>query len=183
MDFTAWLTRWLTRHPLKEPTGIERARYTAEVMTKIQAVEQPSLVPVRHGFPWLRLALVVATAAAGVAVVIVTTRPSSQRLTEQVSRESQLLATFESDSELLTADHHDAEALAQEMETMDTVVLAESQPGDNRWIEQTVQLLEQLNQDMPADTSSEGGSVTGTDWIEELKQLDENDLSSSSSSS
>ena len=179
MDFTTRLTTWLTCHPLKEPTDMDPARYTAEVMTKITAVDQPRLLPAHHWFPWPRLALAIATAAAGIVVVMMTTHSTSQRLAEHISRDSQLLAVLDPDTEPLIADHHDAEALAQEMETMDTVVLAESQPSDDQWIDQTVQLLDQLDQDIPADASSDGSS-TGTDWIEELEQLDEHDLSSSS---
>ena len=180
MDVTTWLKTWFTRHPIKEPTDIDPAQYTAEVMTKIKAVEDTGLLPIHHWFPWLRLAFVAATAAAGITVAMMTTHSSGQRLAAHVSRESQLLAALEPDSEQLLADHHDVDALAREMETTDTMVLAESQPSDDQWIDQTVQLLDQLDQEASTDASSDDDISTEKDWFEELEQLDEKDLSISS---
>ena len=39
------LFSWLSRHPLKGPSGIDRAQYTAEVMARVKAQVSPALAP------------------------------------------------------------------------------------------------------------------------------------------
>ena len=149
MDFSTWLTHWLTRHPLKEPPSPDRADYTREVMATVRTLDRPvpAPVPARPWFSWPRPAFAVAAAAAGVALVIAT----ATRSTPQVAREP----------------------------SPSTLTLAESPEGDDQWIEETIQLLDQLdeNDDLSQDAP---GEVSDEDWLNELEMLDETDLASSS---
>ena len=172
------LLSWLTRHPLKGPTGIDRAQYTAEVMAKVKALAQPAPAPapVRVWLPWPRLALTLATVAAGVALVIGTRHYQTQQLAQQIASESQLLAALdEPEHEPLAADQ--VEAVADELETMDTLQLAESLPSDDEWVEQTLQLLDELDEDVPENAASDASQ---DEWLQELEQVDESDLAANS---
>ena len=149
MDFSRWLTTWLTRHPLKDPVGMDRASYTREVISKIHARQHPAVSPA----PWWQVLLnpPVALAAAAVVVMAVT-------------------ATLE----------HSRATLAQQS-LRDAARLAESPPGDDEWIQQTMQLLEQLDQDVPGDDAAGSASSSEEEWLKELEMLDEQDLKGSAS--
>ena len=149
MDFATWLKTWLTRHPLKEPTTLDRADYTREVMARVKALDQSAPSPARSWFPWPRLALAVATAAAGLALVIWT----ANRSTPQVAQEP----------------------------SPAPLTLAESPASDDQWIQETVQLLEQLDENDGVSQDATGGaSNSNKDWLNELEMLDESDVASSS---
>lgn len=62
--------------------------------------------------------------------------------------------------------------------TRQTAVLAESTESGDAWIQQTMQLLDQLEQ----DSASNDAATTQSDeeWLNELETLDEADLNSSS---
>ena len=182
------LLSWLKRHPLNGPTGIDRAHYTAEVMAKVKALAQPvpAPAPVRVWLPWppayrpsgagRRLALTLATVAAGIAIVLGATRYQTSQLAQQITRESQLLAALdEPELEPLATDQ--VEAVADEMETMDTLQLAESLPSDDEWVEQTFQLLDELDEAAPEDAAS---GASEDEWLQELEQVDESELAANS---
>ena len=184
MDFEAWFQRWLTRHPLKESTERDRASYTAEVMTIVKALAPAPTESMVKGWRrqvvwgWPRLALVAATALAGLAfVVFATTRHSGGRLAREIGRETQLLAALEGEG-MAPLNGNDVEALTHDLETADTLLLAESPPRDEQWIEQTLQLLDELDEEVPVDAS--GGDSSEQDWIQELEVLDEGEPSASS---
>ena len=86
MDRITWLTRWLRQHPLKGPSEAERTHFTAEVMARIRALTppEPAPAPVRRWVPWPgRAVLALATAAAGIAVVMAI----APRTARQLARE------------------------------------------------------------------------------------------------
>ena len=135
------LLTWLTRHPLKGPSGIDRAQYTAEVMARVKALAPPPTEVV--GKPWRqlvggwpRLALTLATVAAGVLLMLTVTHPTSRR-------------TFQ---------------------------LAQSQDAQDQWVNDTLQLLDELDE----NASDEATDASEEDYLEELKQLDETEIASSS---
>ena len=41
-QFASWLKQWLARHPIKLPADVTRATYTQDVMSRIQALSNPS---------------------------------------------------------------------------------------------------------------------------------------------
>ncbi|MDP3722863.1 MAG: hypothetical protein Q8R91_05125 [Candidatus Omnitrophota bacterium] len=179
MSFTTWLQGWLTRHPLREPSDGERARYTAEVMARVEAL-RPSAAP-RDGLArwakqqvvgWPRLALAMATAAAGVALLV---GPIHQRwLAQRVVRDAAVLASLgEAMAEPLVID--DDESLREALEELDALVVAEaSSIDDSQWIAQTLELLGQLEEWPPGgDLDPSSGAE---EWIDELELLDESDL-------
>ena len=68
MDFHTWLKDWLARHPLREPRGLDRARYTAQVMRNItEGAPQPR--PAFSWIVWPRIAMALAATAAGAAII------------------------------------------------------------------------------------------------------------------
>lgn len=182
MEFTTWFRNWLARHPLKEPAGSDRVHYTAEVMAKVRALH-PVPVPSRERrwtpqvvFGWPRLALVGMSLAA-VMLVVVTRAQRVPQLATQIDRDVQLLAVFD-EPVLLSAERgEDLEALAQDLEdTDDLIVLAESTPSDEQWLEETLQVLDQFEEDLPSEATDE----TSDDMLNELEQLDDTEFSASS---
>lgn len=148
MDLATWFRQWLTRHPLDTPAGVDRARFTADVMAKINALPSvsgraPVLAPVRVWTIWQRLSLTVATVAAGAAIAVVALRSSHQ----------------------------------QTAGPAEPLVVAEAQSDDDEWLQETLQLLDQLDEDVASDAVQNG---TDEDWMQELQMLDETDLSTGS---
>lgn len=155
MEFLTWLRSWLTRHPLKEPAETERASYTVEVMTRVRALGSPSVVtpataPVRRWSWWPRFAVAMATTA-GVAVAVGIFSQERPQLAQQ---------------------------LPQDVRISEPAALAESPSTDEEWLEQTLQLLEQLEEDPSAETAGDGADEE--DWLEELQWLDDSELSTAS---
>jgi hypothetical protein len=152
MEFLTWLRSWLTRHPLKEPAETERASYTVEVMTRVRALGSPSVVtpatvPVRRWSWWPRMAMAMATAA-GLVFAVSTVHQTRRRLAQQPQGAA--------------ASHPSA-------------VLAESPVSDEEWIEQTLQLLEELEEETAPETAGDGSN--DEEWLDELQWLDESELS------
>jgi len=179
MDFATWLGRWLSSHPLKAPPAFDRAPYITEVMGRVKALGRPgsSRWPAVHWLLWPRLALA-ATAAAAALLMVGRVQPPARPLAEQLVDDAQLLAALEEPLWLApAADGEDVEGLAHELETMDTLLLAEAPPSDEAWIEQTLQLLEALDEDPPEELSGEASS---DEWLDELQWLDERELAASS---
>ena len=177
MESSHWLTTWLKRHPLKEPAGVDRATYTREVISKIKGLHAPAV----SAAPWWQLLLNPAFALATAAVVVLSLTTAVERsraqLAQRVLHDSALLAALgENGGEL-----PDDDQLADDLEVTDTLVLAESPPSDDQWIQQTMQLIDQLDQDSASDDAATDGS--DEDWLNELEMLDEADLNSSTSSS
>ena len=138
MNFEGWFQAWLKRHPLKAPQEPVRSRYTAEVMSRIrmsspQSSEARWAAIVQPWLSWPRLAVAGAALAAGLVFVVSTNRPvpSAPQLAEQVN------------------------SLAEEVDTMEQLILAASTPIDAEWIEHTVQLLDQFDEDVPENLLDE----------------------------
>ena len=169
MDVMMWLQTWLKRHPLKEPADLDDARYTAEVMDRINT--SPHLSPAAFRLDgiwwwlsWPRLALSVASAAVAVALAVGLRHGASGRLAERLEHEAAVVASLEGESpEPFGADG--AERLADEVDTMDALILlAESVPSDSEWIERTAQLLHQLDEDVPGESLE--SSPDDLPWLE-----------------
>lgn len=178
MNFDAWFRTWVARHPLKTLRRDDPAQYTAEVMERIRTIPQPapaSAVP-WHWPAWTPTGLSVATAVVVLFLILGVFKPSTVQLADHIIKESDVLAKFDETTIGEPVVEDDAEELAQELQHRDTLLLAEATPSDDQWINDNLNLLEQLNQEDPADET--GPSSTDSDWLEELKQLDESELSS-----
>ena len=181
MNFATWLRSRLARYPLKEPPVFDRARYTAEVMERVKALREPGPV-LRPAGPWPawgpRLALAAAAVAVAFVVVGRVRSPGPGRLlAEQVADDAQLLAALDEPLPPAGVAPDDAEGLADELEAVDALLLAEAPPSDDEWIEQTLTLLEQLEEDLPEGASDE---PSGDEWLDELQWLDDRDLAAPS---
>ncbi len=179
MDLTSWLKRWFSRHPLKSPTEVDRATYTTEVMARVRALGQPapSVEPVRVWLPWPRLALTVAAVAAGALLVFGVEQVRTRQLAQQIGRDAEvLIAVDPAEPTSLVTD--DTESVAEDVQTTDLIVLAESEPSDDAWIEQTMQLLDELDEEAPEEATR--NTPTEDDWLQEFQQVDESELSASS---
>lgn len=192
MDFSTWLQSWLKRHPPKAPPHhMAQQQYTADVMARIKAdpMQQVYRVrPVRSWLSWPRLALTVATATAGALIALtvfrVTQPPQVAEaptppavLAQVVAQEAELLAELEEGKADLLIENGDT--LDRALETTDTLLLLAEAPAsqnDEQWLEETMQLLDQL--DEGASSGSEEGS--DDDWLDDLQLLDETDLAASS---
>ena len=184
MDFAAWFRTWLARHPLKQPRGVDVSRYTDDVMAKIRA-----LAPTPNGarpavflhlvWGWPRLALIAATAAVGMLIVVGAVRRSQAQLASAIDRDAQLIAAMDELVPTSPAGNGTMpQELVQELQADDLLMLAESLPvaEDDQWLDQTMQLLEQLDEDLPGDVSNDASD----DWLNELQQIDETELAANS---
>ena len=180
MDLMTWLRTLLARHPLKEPMAHDPARYTAQVMERVKAIGQPALAP-GSARPWFffvpRVGLVLATVAAALALMIGLRHSSDARMTQQALQDSSVLAQLDG-ANGDSVSTNDVDALADDLEHLDTMVLAQSEPSDDQWIQRNLQLLDQLGE-APSDDPA-GGASSDEDWLRELQQLDEGELSTPS---
>jgi hypothetical protein len=181
MAFLDWLSRWLAHHPIKSPSVSDRAEFTAGVMARVRAAAKPgnarAASALRLGLPWSRLAVSAALAAAAVAAVGVLQplRPGSP--SAALLQEADMLAELdESAAADLSVD--DVESLAEELEHQDAVILAEAPEDDAAWLTQTLQMLDQLDQELPEDATSAPGEEE--EWLQELQSLDESELAAPS---
>ena len=176
MDFTEWLTAWLSRHPLKSPSEAERSRFTDEVMARVRSdVASAAAKSWAHRLAdaWPPLAV-----AAAVMVAVHVRHPAPARLASQLLDGTELLAEVDEpvNGWLLPED---PEQLAGDLEDEDLLVLAETpETTDASWLADTMDVLHQLDEDLP----DEGASNEPTDdqWLQELQILDEQDLATRS---
>ena len=152
MEFATWLRNWLTRHPLKAPAGL--SRYTEEVMAKVRAL-QPRIAPVRSSWRWTlvpRLSLGLATVAAGLLFLMMRLTPGS------------------------------APELAVARDTSRLIRVAETSPSveDESWLDETLQLFQKLDEELPSDVT-ENGDLSEEEWLDELDTLDQEDTLAASS--
>ena len=146
MDFTTWVRQWLATHPLTSPTDHDPHQFSAKVMERIRAVARVAPEPASP-LPWVswpRLGLALAAAAAGFLLVTGPSRHAKVQLANELIGDSALLAQFD-DVDLGLPIGDNPEELAQHMKELDTMVLAQAEPSDEQWIEQTQALLDQLD--------------------------------------
>ena len=176
MSFNDWMSRWLRRHQMKSLPEEERARYTAEVMANVKALASAAGTPAAEfrarpvlGL-WPRLWVAAATALATGMLIVGLHRPSPE---VALIRDAQQLAQIEH----LLPEAAEEEDLSQELELMDTMMLAEADTSqDEVWIEQTLQLLEQT-EELPEDNAD--SEESDDSWMNELELLDESQLTRS----
>ena len=77
----------------------------------------------------------------------------------------------------------DVEHLAKTLEQADTIVLAEAPQSDDSWVAQTLQLLDQLDEELPNEPAAGEATSNDNEWLDELQMLDENELAARSSPS
>lgn len=171
---------WLAKRSVKLPAEHDHKQFTETVMARVTSEAAPH--PLRQRSWWsyhlpAQLGLAVASAAVMVLIVGRAERAPDSRLARNVEREIQLLAALNEPAALEPEGLYE-DGLAEETRDLDTFALVEAQSADDQWVDQTLQLLDQLDQDPPQDESS---SPTNDDWIKELDQMDEHDLNSTSS--
>lgn len=178
MKFSIWLTQWLARHPLKEPASHNPAWFTAQVMQRVKAAAQPApaIAPVHPWFSWPRLGFAAALATAAIVLVAVPKLPTPGRLANAVLRDAQLLEALD-EASLDPVINDETDMLAQELQLHDAMMLAEAQPSDDQWIEETMQLLDQLDQESPDDSSASTPAPSDDDdLLNELQLFDEHEI-------
>ena len=190
MDLTAWLKTWLARHPLKAPSDADSSRFTAQVMARVRA-EASSLARVRARpepaswaerlyRPWSRLTVSLAAAAVALAVVsALHPARGSSRLTSRLAQESEVLAELDEPVNGVAVPD-DVEHLAEELEQADAIVLAEAPQSDDSWVADTLQLLDQLDEELPDEPASGDATSNEHEWLDELQTLDESELAARS---
>lgn len=155
MNFVDWFRAWLLAHPLKPPAEHDAARYTIEVMQRVRALHQPATRPAAmlRWLSWPQLSF-----AAAVAVVLVTTvslRHRTFQLARAVIQDARMIEALDESPLEPSTQEQDPELLAREAAFVDVLQLTEVQPGasssDEQWLEETGQLLEQFDEDVPPD--------------------------------
>lgn len=180
MNFSTRLTNWVARHPLKEPPHHNPAWFTAQVMQRVKALQQPArasaFIRMQPWLSWPRLGLTAALATTTVVLLTASMQRTSGRLAEAVLRDAQVLDALD-DTAVDPAVNGDAELLAQELQLHDALMLAEALPSDDQWIEQTMQLLDQLDQDVAEGSASNTSAPsTDDDLLNELQLFDGSEL-------
>ena len=178
MDFSEWLTAWLARHPLKAPADTDRRRFANAVMARVQSEASAPTTHWAHRLAagWPRLVLPLAAAAA-LLVAVHLRRPAEPKLAALVQGTELLAEVGEPVNGWLLPE--DADTLAADLEHDDLLVLAEEpQDTDASWISESLQILDQLEEELP----EAGASIEPTDdqWLEELESLDQQDLAARS---
>lgn len=179
MTFSAWLSTWLANHPLKLPTSHDPVRYTAEVMEQVRRL---SPTPVRvtaslwgmFDWPWPRVVFAIGAAIASVAMALTVVQTSRRQLAKHVVNETQLLAALDEPEVIEPIAGNAVDALAQDLELTDALTVAEFSTNDDHWLGQTLQLLEQLDeQERQLDPSGEDHRFNREEWLKPLAVLDE----------
>ncbi len=184
MDFATWFRSWMTRHPVHLSSQRDCAGYTAEVMARVHAI-----APQASGSPkprwstawrWPRVAFALTTAAVMAVVIVGVRRASTRQLAQAVTEDTVLLAALEDPAEP-SPMVNGIEGLADELEVTDHLLLAESPGDEERWLEETLQVLNELDDEFPTDPALEASpDATGTDeWLDELRDLDDEFAASS----
>lgn len=177
MDLATWLRGWLARHPLKEPTDLDRAQYTAEVMARVRSLARPvtAPTPASRRTWWLRPVLVTVTAAAAVVLVV----RMLDQAPQHVAREDQQIPWLSEEGRvpLVAKPAQGAEEIAGDAAGVNELMLAEEHSEDAVWLEETLKLLEEFDEELPEDSFDEGSD---NDWLDELEMLDEDALLTSS---
>ncbi len=176
MDFTSWVRRWLTQHPLKEPAETDRAQYTAEVMARVRRLAQPAPAPRRVW--WLRPVLVTVTAAAAVVLVVGRVNQAPIRVAHDAEDGPMVAAVDKQPLIAQPAVPEDAlvEEFAQSVEEFllaEALILAESSSEDEAWLEETLRLLDALDEDLP---EGDTGDWSDDDWLDELDLFEDEDF-------
>ncbi len=183
MDLTDWLKTWLARHPLKAPSDDDRARFTAQVMARVRAlrpVRSPAAWTERLLDLWPRMAVSLAAAAVVlVGLALLHHAESGQRLADRLAQESELLAELDEPMNGLAVPD-DVEHLAETLEQADAIVLAEAPQSDDSWVAETLQLLDQLDEELPDEPAAGDATSNENEWRDELQMLDESELAAKS---
>ena len=184
MEFTAWIRQWLIQHPLKAPERVSREAYTAQVMARVKSEVEQAASPLHAArsvrvawWPWPRLALAALTVAAVVIIVTNMRQETALRLAQEVARDAQLLAALDEPVTDSMAPR-DLEAMAKELEEADRLMLAEAPPSDDQWLEQTLQLLEQFDEDASVGKTDDASS--DEDLLKEIQNDEQSDFASAS---
>ena len=153
MEFMSWLHGWLARHPMKTPTQEEQRRSTASVMERVRTMgPHQHDVSARVGWSWAWPRLAIALAAI---VIVVSVSRVSQPVRRQLAQQPHQAAPA----------RPDAQSAAPQTMT------------DDEWVDQTLKLLEQLDEEVAPSTSTESEDEP---WLKELDLLDERDVSNAS---
>ena len=178
MLFATWLKEWLSRHPLKVPDDVNPKAYTHQVMARVKAFHEPArhdaTAAVQRWLAWPQLAMACGAVAAGVLVAITVGHSRNEQLAREITRDAQVLAEM---GEPVTdpVSPTDVDGIAEDMATIDAMTLAEAPQSDDAWLKETLQLLDQLQEDVPDDASS--GDAPDEEWMKDLQTLDDSDLS------
>ena len=178
-QFASWLKQWLVRHPMKSPTDTTHASYTQEVMARLEAVSHPA--PAR--WPSWRPQWVVAFGGAVAAMFLVLTmgRHPQQQLAQEEGRIHELAqivnAVGEDPVEVAAeVEATDPDAVANELITLDRLVLAEtpksSDASQDIW--RDLDILNQLDDAsaISAESLESGSDENADDLLKELESLD-----------
>lgn len=189
MDLTAWFRQWFSRHPLKEPTDIDHAQYTAEVMERIKTMESPAPQPARR-VAWSRWpafwpALAGVAACAAIVVVIGRSNAPPQLAQQDEEAGMQQLAALDGQPLIAqpVASNGEGTMIAQpalpersvalETELPQLVMLAKDSSTEDQWIEETLLLLDALGEELPEGMLNE---LSDDEWLEQLDMFDDADL-------
>ncbi len=184
MEFTAWLTQWFARHPLKAPAEEHSTQYTLEVMQQVKALARPvpSPRPTMIWLTWPRLGLATACTSLLVLLASVSLHVSTMYLARAAMKDAEVLEEFSEGVEEPLAVG-EAETLTKELELHDAMVLAEAQPSDEQWIEQNLQVLDQFDDPTTHETTPHAGTDAGTseeDLLNDLQLFDNAELPTTS---
>ena len=197
-SFLMWLRTWLAQHPVRRPAQGDDPAYARQVLTRIGRTqpERPSVLAGLADALYTRLSPARLSLAAGgvlaAALFLVTTarqpqmpsQPQPAVVAAQITRDATVIAQAADAADDPLADVLNSHAIEPDLRMIDQyMMLAESGSSatsdDEAWITQTLQLLNEFNEDTDADTNS-NDSASVDQWLQELQLLDESELKATS---
>lgn len=186
MDFSSWLAQWLKRHPMKD-VGDDPQRFTQNVMARVreEKTSSQSLWGLLGDWGWPRLALACGGVAATVVLAVMLIAGPMQKTqlagraasVDEISKSIALLAAIDELSAGEPIYAEDMEDTAESLDRVELLMFAEEKVAqtEDQWLEQTLLLLNQFDEDVPQDSLGEDNE-NEEDWLREFKMLDEADL-------
>ena len=186
-SFLMWLRTWLTQHPVRRPAQGDDPAYARQVLTRIGRLqpERPSILADALD-AWLspaRLSLASGVLAAALLVVIVARHQQPAAVAAQISREAAVIAQAADPADDPLADVLNSHAVESDLRMIDhDMMLAESGAADDEaWISETLQLLNDVNEDTDTTTNTDTNNSASVDqWLKELQTLDASELKATS---
>lgn len=179
MTFETWLQGWLTRHPPSQRTDAERARFTEQVMARVTSGDRPSPSPKPLRIPWLPWVLVAATATAAVAIVWHNPSHRSQMAKPPTLEAQAPLAV--SDTPLMAQQDILPRKPERGAKPSGPILLAQELSEDEAWLDETLRLLEELDEEVSDETTGGDELYDDEEWLDDLEMFDGNELAASAS--
>ena len=149
MSLPSWFSQWLMRHPVKTLPEDDQRELTSRVMARLNESSEPAASPQSMLTTWWTTSRLMVATVSAMAVVTLVIGVVRYTYVPKFAR------------------------------TNGTLVLAKAKSDDAAWVNETLQLLDQLDQDSTIQDPS-GETSNDEEWMKELELLETSGPSKSS---